>query len=320
MSEENKLERFDREVKLLAPWLKDEHFPLYKQLKELFSENLYKMSELSFSPLSKNLGIMFKGKDDTYISNLCRFMSEAGIEEEKSGNFKKLNSYFPGTDVLFKVDFSDTGRIKVSFYHQSLISPRITASIMRGMNVQPPSIAYFLDVISFLMRKKSLYIGFNYKRDTNTVLKTFFCNGIEQSGYSLCPGIAAIMAKLNISSKLISLFVDFHNYLASEPQRSVFTSVVFTDKIESMVKIDYEGISIDKATEIYRAMKIPSEEIEKLPVLCRELNTDTISYFGIKYLNESPPVFKCYFTRRYALEDDPGQLAELLGETRWVNQ
>jgi hypothetical protein len=194
MSEENKLERFDKEVKLLAPWLEEGHFRQYKQLKELFGEHLYKMSELSFSPLSKSLGIMFKGKDDTYISNLCKFMSEVGIEEEKLVNFKKLNSYFPDTDVLFKVDFSDTGKIKVSFYHQSLISPRITASIMRGMNVQPPSIAYFLDVISFLMRKKSLYVGFNYKPDTNTVLKTFFCNAIEQSGYSLCPGIAAIMA------------------------------------------------------------------------------------------------------------------------------
>jgi hypothetical protein len=320
MSEENKLERFDREVKLLAPWIDEEKFPHYKRLKEFFGDHLYKMSELSVSPLSNSLGIMFKGKDETYISNLCTFMSEAGIEEEKIGNFKKLNTYFPGTDVLFKADFSDKNSIKVSFYHQSLISPRITASIMRGMNVQPASIEYFLDVISFLMRKKSLYIGFNYKSGTDTVLKTFFCNSIEKSGYSLCPGIASIMAKLNISSRLISLFVDFHNYLASEPQRSVFTSVVFTDKIESLVKIDYEGIYVDKVMEIYRALKIPSEEIEKLPLLCKELNTDKITYLGIKYLNDRPPVFKCYFTRRYALEDDPTQLAEILEETRWVNQ
>jgi hypothetical protein len=320
MSEENKLERFDKEVTLLAPWLEHEKNDRFLRLKELFSERLYKMSELSISPFSKSLGIMFKGKDEVYISNLCIFMSELGISEEKIGHFKKLNSYFPGIDVLFKVDFSGKGQIKVSFYHQSLISPRITASIMRGLNVHPSSIAYFLEVISFLMRKKSLYIGFNYKPEGDIVLKTFFCNSIEKSGYSLCPGIASIMAKLNISSKLISLFVDFHNYLASVPQRNVFTSVIFTDKIESVVKIDYEGVLLDKVVDIYRTLNISSEEIEKISSFCKELNTDKINYFGIKYLNENPPVFKCYFTRRYALEDDPSQIAELIEETKWVNQ
>jgi len=319
MAEKNKLERFEKEVKLLAPWFDEVKDSYFKKFKEFFIENLYKMSELSVSPFSNSLGNMLKGKNEEYITNVIDFMSLTGMAHEQIKNFKKLNGHFPGTDVLLKVDFSKDRKIKLSFYHQRLVSNRIAASIMRGMNIQIASIAYFVDVISFLLRKKNLYIGFNYKPEGGTALKTFFCNAIEKSGYSLCPGITAIMAKLDLSSKLISLFVDFHNYLATEPQRSVFTSIVFTDKIEPVIKIDYEGIPVDKVAEIYKSLHMPSGEIDKLYYWCKELNTDKVTYLGIKYINDHPPIFKSYFTRRYALEDDPSRLAELIEETKWIS-
>jgi hypothetical protein len=314
------LETFHKEINVIAPWFDYNSNKNFILMRDLFPENLYKMSELSIAPFSESLGIMFQGKDEKYISDLMKFMTETGIKKKQIKHFNHFGKLFPDVNILVKADFSKEGKTKLSYYHHILTSKQNAVNIMKELRINKNSIIYFLDVISFLLRKDELYVGFNFRPDGGVITKIFFCNRIDKSGSALCPAIASIMAKLNLSSRLISFFIDFHNYLAAVPHRSVFTSVIFTDKLEEIIKIDYEGIPLEKIVEIYKSVKIPQEEIEKLENQCKELNINTISYFGIKYINEKPPVFKCYFTRRYGLEDDPSKLAELIGETRWVNE
>lgn len=318
--QKSKLKQFNKEVKFLAPWLKIDKNKTFKKLRELVPEELYKMSEFSFSPLSPDLGIMVKGKGKDYIENLASFMAFTGLSPEGVEFFKETDRHFPDIEASLKVDFAPEKKVKLSFYHHCLIPKELAGIMMKKINIDNNSINYFLNVIAFLMREKDLYVGFGFKSDGTVGLKGFFCSSIGKRGPALCPGIASVMAKLNLSVKHISLFIDLHNFLAADPKRNVFTSLVFTDKLESMIKIDYENAPVVKVLEIYKTFAMPEEEIKRLSLASEKLGMENLSYLGIKYINEKPPVFKAYFTRRYALEDDPAHVAELMQNTMWVNK
>ena len=314
----NKLKRFDKEVKLIAPSLDLKKNKLYKRLKKLVPDELYKMSEFSFSPFSSDIGIMVKGKGEKYIKNIAAFMGEAGLSKKGVDFFREVDGHFPDIEASLKVDFSGDKKTKLSFYHHCLIPKHLAGIIMKKINISDGAVNYFLDVLAFLMREEKLYVGFGFRPDGTVGLKNFFCSSIGQKGSVLCPCIASVMAKLNISSKHISLFIDLHNFLAVEPRRNVFTSVIFTDKPESIIKIDYESVPVEKIAEIYKNIGMPQAEIDRLKACSEGLGMDKATYLGIKYINGKPPIFKYYFTRRYALEDDPAHIAELMQQTTWV--
>jgi len=316
----DKLKRFDKEVKLIAPWLNPSKHKMVKKLKKLVPDELYKMSELSFSPFSSDLGVMVKGKGEKYINNIATFMSEAGLSRKGVDFFREVDSHFPDIEASLKADFSPHGKTKLSFYHHCLIPVHLAGVIMKKINISDVSVKYFIEVLSFLMREEELYVGFGFRPDGSVGLKNFFCSSIGKRKDTLCASIAAVMAKLDLSARHISLFIDLHNFLAAEPQRNVFTSIIFTDKPESMIKIDYESVPVEKILEIYKNLLMPEPEIERLSACSKGLNMDKATYLGIKYIDGKPPSFKYYFTRRYALEDDPLHFAELMKETMWVNK
>jgi hypothetical protein len=260
---------------------------------------------------------MCRGTGSEFAARLAEFMGESGISEEQIGQFRRLNAHFPDTTISAKVDFSPDRPVKVQYYHHSLIPHFRVVEILRELSVAEKSITDFLD-ICYLLRNQNIYLGFHSRPGGGMVLKAFFHNFIGTQGQSLGQGIAAIMGKMGFSAPLISLFIDYHNFLATEPARGVFISAVFTSTLEQVIKIDYEDVPLEKVQEVYRSQAIPPDRISRLSDYCRELQAEHVTYFGIKYVDGAKPEFKCYFTRRYAMADDPSLLAEMLRETKWV--
>ncbi len=329
----NKLELFDKEVKLLAPWLDSERD--FIRFRTLFSKELYNMTE--FSPGSDSLGIMLEGSGEDYISNLITFMTDSGTGEEQIETFKNLNRYFKDSDpVCFKVDFSCNKDLKVSFYHRCDVSFEEAEMIMKELNIKQDSIDYLMKIAPFLSKYKTLYIAlrYNLSKGHNRVVttkngdlsslhpspftlhdimfKTFFSCLTDDLGEDFYRAIAAIVVKLKLSHELIDLFAEFRKSLSSE-KHILYVSFAFTDRLERFLKFDYDEVPVPYVLDLYKRLNMSSSDINNYK---KYLNVDRFSYFGFKCINNKLPSFKTYFTRKYALRDEQEELFRMACNVR----
>ncbi|MEQ8192031.1 MAG: hypothetical protein ABRQ39_28960 [Candidatus Eremiobacterota bacterium] len=303
----NKLELFDKEVKLLAPWLVNERD--FLRLKSLFSKELYIMTE--FSPGPDSLGIMLEGSGEDYISNLITFMTDSGIGKEQIETFKNLNRYFKDIDpVCFKVDFACNKDLKVSFYHRCDVSFKEAETIMKELNIKYDSIDYLMKIAPFLSKYKTLYIALRYNRSNDIMFKTFFSCLTDDLGEDFYRAIAAIVVKLRLSHELINLFTDLRNSLSSE-KHIVCVSFAFTDRLEPFLKFDYDEVPVSYVSDLYKRLNI--SDVNNYD---KYLNVDRYSYFGFKCINDKLPSFKTYFTRKYSLRDEQRELFKMASDVR----
>jgi len=305
----NKLELFDKEVKMLAPWLDTERD--FVRFKALFSKELYNMTE--FSPDTGSLGIMLEGSGEDYISNLITFMTDSGIGKEQIEIFKHLNRYFKDSDpVCFKVDFSRNKDLKVSFYHRCDVSFEEAEKIMNELKIKRDSIDYLMKIAPFLSKYKTLYIALRYNSSNDIMFKTFFSCLTDDLGEDFYRAIAATVVKLKISHELIDLFAEFRNSLSSE-KHILYVSFAFTDRLERFLKFDYDEVPVHYVLDLYKRLNMSSSDINNYD---KYLNVDRYSYFGFKCINDKLPSFKTYFTRKYALRDEQKELFKMACDVR----
>jgi len=310
--------RVAREARLFSPWLGEDESPHFREMCELFAGQLFHMTEFSWSPGSDDAGIMLKGGGPQFSASVRDFLQKAGIHEKGLSFFDESAALAPGSDLSLKVDFSKGGRAKASFYYHNLLGLPAVNGCMAGLGIDERSRALFFGEICFLLRRERLFAGFGVSDKDRVVVKTFFMHRTAESRHYLSAGISASMAMLRFPAKTISLFIDLHGFLAADPKRSVFTSYGFTTELQPVVKIDYEDIDLDRVMDIFSTFRVPESESEKLRSICAELGSGRVTYFSLRFNRDGDPSFKCYFTRRYALMSDPGNIAGLFSETTWT--
>ncbi|MGV8122087.1 MAG: hypothetical protein AB2L14_20185 [Candidatus Xenobiia bacterium LiM19] len=311
--------RVAEEARLFSPWLAECEAPLFTDMCERFSGALFHMTEFSFSPGSDDVGIMFKGDGEQYFNTVLEFLEKAGIHEKGRRFLRESAALAPGSALSLKVDWSGARLPKASFYYHSLLDlPTLNACMMK-LGVDEKSRAVFLGEICFLLRKERLFAGFGVSQKDRIVLKTFFMHKTGSTAFFFPAAIAASMVLLGFPSRTISLFIDLHHFLASDPNRNVFTSYGFLPDLQPVVKLDYEDIELEKIMEIYRTFKVPEPDSLKLEKICTALGTERVTYFSLRFSRDGAVSFKCYFTRRYALISDPGTISEIFKETSWTS-
>jgi len=311
--------RVAEEARLFSPWLAEREFPIFTDMCERFSRALFHMTEFSISPGSDDIGIMFKGDGEEYFNTVLEFLEKAEIHEKGLRFLRESAALAPGSALSLKVDYSTVGLPKASFYYHSLLDLPTLNACMIKLGVDEKSRAVFLGEICFLLRKERLFAGFGLSQKDRIVLKTFFMHKTASTAYFFPAAITASMALLGFSSKTVSLFIDLHHFLNTDPNRNVFTSFGFLPDLQPVVKLDYEDIEMKKIMEIYRTFRVPEPDFLKLKKICRALGIERIAYFSIRLVRDAVVSFKCYFTRRYALISDPGHIGEIFKETSWTS-
>jgi hypothetical protein len=308
---------FAEDIKAIEPFFPlagNENFQFFTRS---FRESLARDAEFSFAPCGATLEITIQDKGIRFHEKIDAFMTFLTVPEEQREKYRTINDLFPGTVTLLKVDFQSGVKSSLSIYYQTQVSVKLAARISRMLGLQEFPGETLFNFGSALGRK-GVFVGLDFKPEAPPSLALFYLIAPRKAREGI-PGILSCMESLGMGKHQKDILKMYHQPLTELIVGDLFISFLFTGKLHSLIKIDYDKTTMPLALKILRENDIADSELRRIAGFAQALDTAILNYFGMKYQDNSRLSFKCYFKRDYTRNGngEMEKVARFLESTVW---